>query len=265
MIKDGIGQPIGPLGVYAGGVNNLNSIAGYHILGGTFTTAFIMKDGQRRDLPGQGAAGLCINDAEIVGGTYSEGETTGQPAYWLPGDSEPRLLPFDFGTNRPHGGRVSYITESGMMVGMVYPTTPEGFSTAPWLFTYTHGGEINLHRPPRYAHNFGREFVINGVTSDGTIFLSAYSYDSQFGGNRTEVQFLLKDGEFAEPSDLIVGLQPGESLLRLGTMGPGNLIVAGINTGNRVQGVLLEPVPEPGTLAALGLGVAAVLRKKRRA
>ena len=75
--------------------------------------------------------------------------------------------------------------------------------------------------------------------------------------------YLLEDGVFYDLNDLIPA-ESGWQIFDATSINDSGVILAAGGRGNGVEVLVLTPVPEPGSLVLLGLGVAGILGRKRR-
>ncbi|MBS1705714.1 MAG: PEP-CTERM sorting domain-containing protein [Armatimonadetes bacterium] len=184
-----------------------------------------------------------LEDGTVLGNAEQPNQF-GAACIWKPGSLNPTLL------NVPGiGSRIERGTSNGYYFGI---RTLEDYSNAPFL--YKDGLSTDLVKPQWYGDN---PFVI-GVDTSGRAIIHTQS--STYGVKDT----LWDHGVPYKFTDLILDSEVANNFPTLRSMSEDGTLFGGYLTPDfKYTAVVFTPVPEPASMAILGLGALAVLRRRR--
>jgi probable HAF family extracellular repeat protein len=215
------------------GINNSGQVVGYQSTGGSTGYKFIYSNGTMTDLGILGSVTGIGNDGQVIGGhgtafiRYSNGTMT------------------DLGALGGQGSVAEDINDSGQVAGNA--NTASGALHA---FLWSNGAMTDL----RTLGGFNS--YADSINNSGQVV--------GMSGTRSgvDIPFLYSDGRMSDLNTLI-DPAAGWTLRSVGTSGAindaGQIVGTGTNPNGRPHAFLLTPIPEPSTLALLGIGAIGLL------
>lgn len=244
-----------------------------------YQTGFVWKEGVLTDVPGVGTVSD-INDAGLaVAWTnyWKDGVVTPIPT--LNDDTFPFNSSVAINNNDHVAGACSNWDASYLYDGTGYTLSPDvgtgaittgmndsdlvvgtsiyyGRDLSSAAFAWRNGA-IQWYGDPTGARNF----YATGVNNDGVI-VGSYIVEESTGYSFTGGGFVIENGVVKDLDTLIAG--SGWKMLSASAIsGNGRIVGSARDAAGNVHSVMLNPVPEPASLAALGLGALAVMRRRR--
>jgi len=257
LYTNGVMQDLGTLGggvSYAHGINDSGWVVGdSRIMSYSAPHAFLYRNGAMQDLGTLGGFNLGIasyaydvnNLGQVVGSSgISEIGNTSHAFIWSNG------VMSDLGTLGGTYSRAHSISDSGQVVGAAQVAGGQFHA-----FSYLNGLMTDigtLGGPDSYAAGVNASGVIVGTSSN--------SGNSQRG-------FVYQNGVMSDLNTMFDATSPATFLWSAWGVSDTGYIVGTADINGGQHAVLLTPnaVPEPASLAALGLGAIALLRKRRKA
>ncbi|MBS1707005.1 MAG: PEP-CTERM sorting domain-containing protein [Armatimonadetes bacterium] len=250
------GQPyeLGQVGQYLYDINDQNQRVGLQNLTGVME-AVIHQNGQFTTLkagPMLMNKAVAINNAGIIGGITMDTAGHSQALRWDSADSEPTVIDLP-----GYNSQVARIASNGTLVGVARHRTDADI--ADQLFIWR--GNMLTHMD--VGKSVRSQVEITGVNNAGYIVGNL----SILGSGSDGVGFWDPAGNRYGLQDLIInqeGLNLGSDDY-VGGMNEKGEMVARLTRKDRYRAIyLLQPVPEPASLALLSAGVAVILKQRRR-
>ncbi len=245
--RTGLGLLTGGEVSLAYGINNSGVIVGTALDADGNSLAVIYGSGGPTpiNIPGSAyAQGLAIsNTGYIVGDTSTNASGSGARAFRANGSTVDILNFLPGGTFATATG----VNDAGVVIGYGNSTGggQEGF--------FSNGNDVTgIGKLPGF--NFSRAFGINNA---GTIVGSA----SRVGAQRA---IIYSGGQLLDLNTLLDPSVTGWTLLEARGINDNGQIVGTGRFNGEIQAFVLNPVPEPGTLVALGMGLLALKRRSKK-
>ena len=251
LYSDGTISDLGTLGgdySYAAGINDSGQVVGRSETSGGSYHAFLYGNGTMHDLgvlPGTSASGAVgINKSGVVAG-WSDNPNGGTAQAFLYSNGTMNALDALGWSNT----LATAINDSGQVVGGSDTTSG---SYQPFLYTNGTITAIGALLPTLNR--------ANSINNSGQA-VGYFNYNSPATPIRA---FLYRDGTVYDLNNLIPSGSGWALDYASGINNLGQIIGWGTNQYGYADSFLLTPVPEPATLALLGLGLAALALKRRR-
>jgi probable HAF family extracellular repeat protein len=277
---------------YAYGINDSGQIVGYSRNSLGAPCAFLYGgSGPMQNIGGVYSIAYGINNSGQVVGYYEAESTPIYHAFLYSSGSLQDLGPFGAGAAADSGAYG--INASGQVVGGMPWFPADGYPIGPnpsWSFLYSNGNTTNLGTLPSSgnvsfscAHGINASGQIVGfAAADANANAHAFLYSGSgpmqdlgtLGGSQSyayginasgqvvgysytnsgyEHAFLYSNGAMTDLNSLLI--TPGWTLTNADAINDNGLIVGyGTNPAGQTRAFLLTPIPEPSTLALLGVG-----------
>jgi len=261
LYTNGVMQDLGTLGSAskrseAYGINDSGWVVGDSgITNSTVFHAFVYHNGAMTDLGTLGGPSLSLYTNSFAYDVNNSGQVVGDSEFSAAGNSGTHAFVWqngvmtDIGTLGGTVSRAHGINDSGQIAGSSL-TAGNVFHA----FSYSNGVMQDIH-------GLGVRSDASSINASGTVVGSWSNYSNGPTGG-----FVYRNGVMTDLNTLFDATSPVTNLTRAtGISDTGYIIGTGYINGGE-HAILLTPnaVPEPASIAALGLGALVMLRKRRR-
>ncbi len=241
--RDGVTTQLGSLEggyTFSSGINDYDQVVGTSYRSSmNCYRGFLWQNGTMTDIGGflskGGTAPTDINNAgQIVGTSSITVSIPDQPFVWQNGTMT--QLPLLSGYVR---GTASHISDNGNIAGTCYDALLVAQRAEAWIS----GQSYNLGSLPGEADSWA-----NGINDLGQVVGGTGP-----NGNQPAQAFLWESGQMYNVNSLLLSGQ-GYNVNQAFAINDAGQIVGTASYGGQTHAVLLNPLPEPSTLALLGIG-----------